>query len=164
MNIADELQKLQQMHESGALSDAEFIRAKQAVLDSPSPPPTTASGSTQDAEASREQQTRQWAMILHLSLLAGHVVPLAGLVVPIVIWNLKKEELPGIDVHGKVVVNWIISAVIFAAICIPLIFVVVGIPLLIALGIVGIIFPIIGGIKASNGEVWKYPLAISFLK
>ena len=31
------------------------------------------------------------------------------------------------------------------------------------LGVVGIIFPIIAAIKANSGEVWKYPLAISFL-
>ncbi len=32
MNIADELMKLQQLHESGALSDQEFAKAKDAVL------------------------------------------------------------------------------------------------------------------------------------
>lgn len=45
-----------------------------------------------------------------------------------------------------------------------LLLVIVGIPLLILLGVIGIIFPIIGGIKANNGEVWKYPLSISFLE
>src|SRR5207248_4635078 len=51
--------------------------------------------------SAQEQQTRQWALFLHLSILAGFVVPFAGLIVPIVIWQLKKAELPGIDVHGK---------------------------------------------------------------
>jgi uncharacterized Tic20 family protein len=39
---------------------------------------------------------------------------------------------------------------------------VIGVPLLIILGVLGIIFPIIAGIKANNGEVWKYPGAIGF--
>src|SRR5262249_11468845 len=111
-----------------------------------------------------EQQTRQWAMFLHLSLLAGFVVPLAGLVLPIVIWQLKKTELPELDVHGKIVVNWIISMIIYGFVSAILILVLIGIPLLIAVGIVGIVFPIIGGIKANNGEVWKYPLSIPFVK
>jgi uncharacterized Tic20 family protein len=34
----------------------------------------------------------------------------------------------------------------------------------VALVIIGIVFPIIGGIKANNGEVWKYPLSIPFFK
>lgn len=111
-----------------------------------------------------DQETRMWAMILHLSLFAGYIVPLAGLVAPIVIWQVKKEALPGIDIHGKIVVNWIISALIYGLVFGILTLVLIGIPLLIALGVVAIIFPIVGGIKANNGEVWKYPLTIQFLK
>ena len=33
MSIADELQKLQQLHESGAISDEEFAKAKARLLD-----------------------------------------------------------------------------------------------------------------------------------
>jgi len=107
---------------------------------------------------------RQWAMLLHFSLLAGFVVPFAGLIVPIIIWQLKKDEFPGIDAHGKVVVNWMISGIIYGAVCSLLIFILIGIPLLIVLGALAVIFPIIGGIKANNGELWKYPLSIPFLK
>jgi len=115
--------------------------------------------------ASLEQQTRQWAMFLHLSLLAGCVVPMAGLVAPIVIWQIKKTELPGIDAHGKVVMNWLLSALIYSVVSFILIFVfLIGIPLLLALGVLSIVFPIIGGIKANNGELWKYPLSIPFFK
>jgi len=45
-----------------------------------------------------------------------------------------------------------------------LIFVIIGIPLLLLLCLVGVIFPIIGGIKASDGQVWKYPLSITFFR
>jgi uncharacterized protein len=112
----------------------------------------------------RATQTRQWGLFLHLSLLAGFIVPLAGLITPIVIWQLKKNELPDLDVHGKNIVNWIISDLIYMAIGYLLMFVLIGIPVLIALGIISVIFPIIGGIKANNGEVWRYPLTIRFVK
>ena len=107
---------------------------------------------------------KQWAMLLHFSLLAGFVVPFAGLMVPIIIWQLKKTEFPEIDAHGKVVVNWMISGIIYGAICFLLTFILIGIPLLVVLGALAVIFPIIGGIKANNGELWKYPLSIPFLK
>ena len=107
---------------------------------------------------------KQWAMILHFSMLTGFVIPLAGLIAPIIIWQIKKTEMPGIDAHGKVVVNWIISAAIYAAVCALLIVIVIGVPLLWVLGVLCIVFPIIGGIKANNGELWKYPLSIQFLK
>jgi uncharacterized Tic20 family protein len=163
MTIADELQKLEQLHRSGALSDEEFAKAKDALLHGPPPAPPWA-GPAADPTAALERETRQWAMFLHLSLLAGFIVPLGGLVLPIVIWQIKKAELPGIDVHGKIVTNWIISAFLYAVGCVILILAIVGIPLLIALGVLGVVFPIIGAVKANNGEVWKYPLSIPFLK
>ena len=111
-----------------------------------------------------DRDVRQWAMILHLSLLAGYVVPIAGLIAPIIIWQMKKADMPKMDVHGKIVMNWLISAIIYAVVCSVLVFVLIGIPLLIVLGILTVVFPIIGGIKANNGETWKYPLSIRFLK
>ena len=80
------------------------------------------------------------------------------------LWQVQKSKLPGIDEHGKVVCNWLISELLYLVICGILAFLIVGIPLLMILAILGIVFPIIGGIKANNGEVWKYPLSIPFLK
>lgn len=111
-----------------------------------------------------DKQTRQWAMFLHLSQLLNCLLPIAGIIAPIVIWQIKKDELPGIDAHGKMVVNWMISAVIYSLIFFLLIVLLIGIPLLLALGIASVAFPIIGGIKANNGELWKYPLSLNFLK
>ncbi len=111
-----------------------------------------------------DKETRTWAMILHLSMLSGLVVPLAGLIVPIVIYMLKKDDMPGIKPHGYVVFNWMISAVIYAIISMILMIVGIGFLLIAALALVSLIFPIIGGIKASEGEVWPYPLSIKFFK
>ena len=60
-------------------------------------------------------------------------------------------------------VNWIISEILYAAGCLALAFLFIGVPLLIVVGVLGIIFPIIAAIKANDGEVWPYPLSISFL-
>jgi uncharacterized Tic20 family protein len=111
-----------------------------------------------------KQQTRQWALFLHLSVLAGLVLPIAGVVVPILIWQLKKADLPELDVHGKNAANWMISALIYAVAGVILTFVIIGGPLLIVLCVLGVVFPIIAAIKANNGEVWQYPLTIQVLK
>ena len=107
---------------------------------------------------------RQWAMFLHFSQLANFLIPFGGVIIPIIIWQMKKNDSPEIDAHGKQVVNWIISGVIYGVISLVLMIVIIGVPLLIILGILAIVFPIIGGIKANNGELWKYPLSIKFLK
>ena len=114
---------------------------------------------------SDDREVRLWAMCVHFSLLAGFLVPLAGLIVPIAIWQLKKSDMPEIDAHGKIAANWIISLMIYTVISFVLSFVIwFVLPLLFALGIIGVVFPIIGGIKASNGEEWAYPLSIKFMK
>ena len=41
--------------------------------------------------------------------------------------------------------------------------VLIGIPIVIAVAVMGIIFPIIAAVKCNNGEIWSYPLAIRFL-
>ncbi len=164
MSIADELQKLQQLRQSGAISDDEFAAAKARLLSGAAEVrPAPREAIPVDPEA-QERETRQWALVLHLSVLAGHVAPLAGFVVPVLIWQLKKAELPGLDVHGKNVVNWIVSDIIYAVVSLVLCLVGIGIFLFIALAIVGLIFPIIAAIKANEGVAWKYPMAISFLK
>jgi uncharacterized Tic20 family protein len=155
MNISDELERLRHMRDSGSISEEEYERAKSAL---PNPPVRLPD------EGASAQQSRQWAMFLHFSLLAGFAVPLAGLVAPIIIWQVKKAEYPELDVHGKIAVNWILSMVVYAIASALLILVLVGIPLLIALGVLTVVFPIVGGIKANNGEVWSYPLSIQFLK
>ena len=109
-----------------------------------------------------DKETQQWAMLLHLSQFSGYVIPLAGLVVPIIIWQVQKENMPDLDIHGRIVTNWIISEIIYGIIFVILCFVLIGIPLLIVLGILSVAFPIIGGLKANQGRAWKYPLSISF--
>lgn len=103
-------------------------------------------------------------MILHLSQLAGYAVPVAGMIVPIVIWQVKKDEFPILDVHGKIVANWLISSLIYMVVAFMLTFVLVGFLLLPIIALMGVAYPIIGGLKANNGEVWDYPGSIKFIQ
>jgi uncharacterized Tic20 family protein len=166
MNVTEELQKLHELRQAGAINDNEFALAKAKLLDGASESTSSWAPSPLTGDVGPEKQdrqTRQWAFLLHLSVLAGFALPFA-LVVPLAIWQLKKEDLPGIDAHGKNAINWIISAAIYAVVCVLLVFVVIGIPMLIMLGILAVVFPIMAAIKANNGELWKYPLSIPFLK
>jgi uncharacterized Tic20 family protein len=103
-------------------------------------------------------------MLIHFSVFAGYAVPIAGLIVPIVLWQLKKEEMPSVDAHGKMVLNFILSTMLYAVVFVALSVVLIGFPLLIALSVGCIVLPIIGGIKANDGVLWQYPLIINFVK
>lgn len=103
-------------------------------------------------------------MFIHFSIFAGFVIPFAGLVLPIVLWQLKKDEFPSVDAHGKVVVNWLISAIIYMLVCLVLVLIIIGWFGLVAISVATLVFAIVGGIKANEGVVWEYPLSIRFLK
>ena len=167
MSMSDELQKLQQLHASGAISDEEYASAKAKILNPPAwnPLESLAPGAGPLTPEAAESKTRKWGAMLHLSMLLGYsAVPVAGLVAPILIWQLMKEKLPGLDEHGCNATNWIISSLIYAIIAGILCLVFIGFPLLIAVLVCDIVFPIMAAVKANNGEAWKYPMAITFLK
>ena len=111
-----------------------------------------------------ESQARNWAVLIHLSALLGFIIPFGNILAPLVIWLIKKEESPFIDDQGKEAVNFQISMTIYAIISAILIVIIVGFVLLIAVGILEIIFIIIAAVNASNGVKYRYPLSIRFIK
>ena len=109
-------------------------------------------------------EQKQMGLFLHLSQFANLILFPIGIILPIVLWQTQKDKMPALDAHGKMVVNWMISSTIYAIVSIILMFVLIGFLTILAVGIMGIVFPIIGAIKANNGEFWEYPLTIKFLK
>ena len=105
-----------------------------------------------------DREVRQWCMFIHLGLFAGYAIPFGGLVVPVVLWQLKKDLSPEIDRHGRLVASAIVAFVFYTIAVYLLCMVIVGFLLLPVLAICAIAFPIIGGIKANDGHYWPYPL------
>jgi len=137
------------------------------------PPPTIAPPAASPPPPSNpESQARTWNMFCHLSALAGFIgVPFGNLLGPLIVWQLKKNEFPSVDAHGKAALNFQITvtlaAMVTAAVMLVGMFLCVGwllLPVVILIGLAGLIFPIIAGIKASNGEDYKYPWSIEFVK
>ena len=108
---------------------------------------------------------RMWATLCHLSAFACYIgVPFGHILGPLVVWLIKKGELPLVDDQGKEALNFQISVTIYLLACIPLAFVLIGIFMAVALGIFQIVVTIIGAVKASTGIAYRYPLCIRFLK
>ena len=124
---------------------------------------TQLSGPNETGGSMSTKEVNDWSMYLHLSQLASSVVPVAGLVIPIVLWQMKKDESEVIDRHGKIVLNWLISSLIYVTASAALILLAIGIVLLPVVVVLTIIFPIMGAIKAGKGEIWHYPMSINFM-
>ncbi len=106
-----------------------------------------------------------WGMFCHLSVLTGYIgIPLANILGPLIIWLIKKDEMPFVDDQGKEALNFNITVFIAILICIPLIFVIIGIFLMIAIGIAHLVLTVVAAIKANSGEYYRYPLTIRMIK
>ena len=118
------------------------------------------------AEEEIDRDTRMWAMFCHLAGLAGYIIPviLSSIIAPLIIWQIKKEDDPFIDQNGKEAVNFQISMGIYAIVSIPLCFVCIGLVTLPAVVIIDLVFLLIAAVKANNGEHYRYPLCIRFIK
>ena len=109
-------------------------------------------------------EIHSFCMLMHLSQFAGMIIPMAGIVLPIIMWTTNKDKSQLIDQHGKNILNWMISFFIYIIISSILILLIVGIFALIALCVMWFVFIIMGAVKANNKEIYKYPLSIQFLK
>ena len=121
----------------------------------------------QESPGSKEvnKDARMWAMICHLSGLAGLVVPVIGCIVgPLIVWQIKKEEFTFVDEQGKEAVNFQISMLIYGIVAGLLCFACVGFVLAPAVAIFDLVFLLIAAVKANNGEHYRYPLTIRFIK
>jgi uncharacterized Tic20 family protein len=127
----------------------------------PAPPPTNP-----------ESQARMWNMLCHLSALAMCVgIPFGNILGPLIVWQIKKNEFPSVDIHGKAALNFqltvtIAALVVGTAMWVGILFCVgwLLLPVVALIVLAGLIFPIIAAIKASNGEDFKYPWSLELLK
>jgi uncharacterized Tic20 family protein len=109
------------------------------------------------------RQDNQLLVLTHLSQLLTFITGFGGLIVPLVIWATQKETVYNMDEQGKKIVNFQLSMLVYSIICIPFVFVIVGIFGLIGLCLLSFIFPIMNAIKVSHGESPKYPLSLNFI-
>ena len=113
---------------------------------------------------SENPQERTMGMLCHLLALCGLVIPFGNILGPLVLWLVKKEGMPFVDDQGKESLNFQISIAIYGVGAFLLSFVVIGIPLAIALGVFWLVMVIIATVAANNGERYRYPLTIRLLK
>ncbi len=110
------------------------------------------------------REDKQLIVITHLSQLITLVTGFGSLILPLILWVTQKDKIYQMDTHGKSIINFQLSLIVYCLLCIPLILI-FGLGLLgfIILGIISIVFPIINAIKTSNGETPKYPLSLNFI-
>lgn len=123
---------------------------------------------TNDFDSAAPASVRTTVMLLHLSALAGLVSGIGFLLGPALVWQLKKGEHAAIDAAGKEAVNFqltmLLAGIAAGILCVTIIGLVVGVPLAIAVGVLVAVLPVVAGVRAANGERFRYPFTYPFLK
>lgn len=141
------------------------------MSETPNPPVSTPTPTPAPSPAPNESQIRQWNMWCHLSALAGFVVPFGNLLGPLLVWQIKKDEIPSVVAHGKAALNFQITVAIAVILCVVLAIILsffcIGFLLFPVIGLIhlcGPIFGIIAGIKANEGKEYRYPWSLTLVR
>ena len=114
-------------------------------------------------QVSKDEQN--WAMICHLAALAGFLIPFGNIVGPLIVWLIKRAEMPMVERHGKEAVNFQITVSIAMMVCIALMLVRVGFVLAFIVGLGALILTIMAAVNVANGKLdYRYPFARRLLK
>jgi len=100
-----------------------------------------------------------WSMLSHLSMFFG-----VGFILPLVVYLAMRKESDYVACNAREALNFHISLLIYGLCCVPLIFIVIGVPLLILLGLGSLVYAIIAAVKASEGRCYYYPLTVRLVK
>ena len=110
------------------------------------------------------RKDNQLLVLTHLSQLLTYITGFGGLIVPLIIWLTQKDKVQDMDEHGKAIINFQLSIMLFSILSIPAILLLgLGIIALIFIGIVAFVLPIVNAIKVNKGEAPSYFMTIQFI-
>ena len=106
------------------------------------------------------KEERTWAMFAHLSAFVGHFIPFGHILAPLIIWMIKKPEMPFVADQAKEALNFQITMTICFIVAFILCLVFIGVILLPAVWLFDIVFTIVAAVKANDGVTYRYPVTL----
>ena len=107
---------------------------------------------------SADKDARTMAMLAHLLGI------FFGFLGPLVIWLIKRADMPMVDRHGKEALNFQITVTIASFLCGLLTFIGIGLVLLFVLLVADAVLVIMAAVKTSRGEAFSYPFTWRLLR
>jgi uncharacterized Tic20 family protein len=170
MNKYEKLEKIKDLLDKGVLSEQEYQSEKAKIMaETTETPPPPLPPQNNNNNLPLGLQLNVVCLLMHVSVLLGGV----GAIFAIVVWAVYREQFSQINEHGKAVLNWLISLVIYVmggvivAVMLALIHPSLGVLgwlLVMGISIGGTVFTVIATIQANEGKLYKYPLSLQFIK
>lgn len=106
---------------------------------------------------------RTWAIVTHAAAFVGFVFPFGNILGPLLIWAIKKNDSAFVDENGINAINFQITWTILLLLAALSVFVLIGLLLLPLVAVAWFVLVIIAIIRASNDEVYEYPLTLEII-
>lgn len=144
------------------------------------PPPSAPGwGAATPHPSGLSSEVRGWGIGAHLSGLGGALLTVVtlGFLGPLLVWLIKREEHPFIEHHAKEALNFQLTSLVVAVgigvVAVPVFLLgfltlgvlwIVALVLLLVAAVAWFVFPILGAVRAANGEGFRYPVCIRFVR
>jgi len=116
-----------------------------------------------DATGDVSSDDTTWGVLVHVAAFVGIFIPFGNVLGPLVVWLIKKDESEFVDANGKQALNFQITWTIILLVAVATILVGIGLLLVPIVGLAWLILVVLATVKASNGEVYDYPLTIDLI-
>jgi len=100
-----------------------------------------------------------WALLSHLSLFIS-----LPFLLPLVVYLAMRGDSRYAADNAREALNFHLSLLLYVLCCVPLTFILIGVPLMVLIGLASLVLSIIAAIRAADGDCYRYPLTIRFLR
>lgn len=113
---------------------------------------------------------RFWTMLVHLTALSGYFSFAGFFLGPVVVWLAQRDRFPAVTSHFHEAINFQLSMLLYAIVLTIVCILTLGLGFLIAwpfyliIAILDLIFPILAAVRASEGQLYRYPLSIRMVR
>lgn len=115
------------------------------------------------SESDVSSDERTWAILVHASAFAGLFVPFGNILAPLVVWLIRREESEFVDANGKQALNFQITWTVIMVLALFSILIGVGLLLVPLVALAWVILVVLATVRASEDEVYDYPLTVDLI-
>jgi uncharacterized Tic20 family protein len=106
---------------------------------------------------------RTWGALAHVSAFCT-LIGIPSVIGPLIVWVIKKDQSSFVADQAKEAMNFHLTMLIGIVVSIPFVFCGIGIFTGLAIVLLSLVLNVVAAVKASNGELYRYPLTIRMIR
>jgi uncharacterized Tic20 family protein len=108
---------------------------------------------------------RTFATWMHLSGLCSYIgIPVGHILVPLVLWLLKRNESAFLDQQGREILNFQLTITFYLIFSYLLVYLLIGFLMIAIVVLLHIVATIVAAVKTYEGQIFRYPVTIRVIK